>query len=62
MSAVKCLLSLEFYDTQYADRVHLNCRGRVHTTKDGSFGYRTIAPYAYPIPGDVSVPFWFPDL
>lgn len=45
-----------FYDTQYADRTRADCRGRVHTGKDGSFGYRAIVPPAYPIPGDVSVP------
>ncbi|KAG6377344.1 Intradiol ring-cleavage dioxygenase [Boletus reticuloceps] len=41
-----------YYDTQYADRTHPDCRGRLHTAKDGSFGYRAIVPHAYPIPGD----------
>jgi len=41
-----------FYDTQYADRTHPDCRGRLHTAKDGSFGYRAVVPRAYPIPGD----------
>ncbi|KAN0084096.1 Intradiol ring-cleavage dioxygenase [Tylopilus felleus] len=41
-----------FYDTQYADRTRADCRGRLHTGKDGSFGYRAIVPPAYPIPGD----------
>ena len=50
-----------FYDTQYADRTHPDCRGRLHTAKDGSFGYRAVVPRAYPIPSDVSVPFGFSD-
>jgi len=41
-----------FYDTQYADRTRADCRGRVRTGKDGSFGYRAIVPPSYPIPGD----------
>ncbi|KAG8216941.1 Intradiol ring-cleavage dioxygenase [Butyriboletus roseoflavus] len=41
-----------FYDTQYADRTHPDCRGRLRTTKDGRFGYRAIVPQSYPIPGD----------
>jgi len=41
-----------FYDTQYADRTHPDCRGRLHTAKDGSFGFRAVVPRAYPIPGD----------
>ncbi|KIJ62165.1 hypothetical protein HYDPIDRAFT_189226 [Hydnomerulius pinastri MD-312] len=41
-----------FYDTQYADRSHPDCRGRLHTGEDGSFGYRAVVPCAYPIPGD----------
>ncbi|KAI9569866.1 aromatic compound dioxygenase [Boletus coccyginus] len=41
-----------FYDTQYVDRTHPDCRGRLRTTKDGNFGYRAIVPLAYPIPGD----------
>ncbi|KAF8556840.1 aromatic compound dioxygenase [Imleria badia] len=41
-----------FYDTQYSDRAHPDCRGRLHTATDGSFGFRAIVPPAYPIPGD----------
>ncbi|KAF9237391.1 Intradiol ring-cleavage dioxygenase [Melanogaster broomeanus] len=41
-----------FYDTQYADRTRPDCRGRLRTQGDGSFGYRAIVPCAYPIPGD----------
>ena len=43
-----------FYDTQYADRTHPDCRGRLHTAKDGSFGYRAVVPPPYPILDDVS--------
>ncbi|KAH9036216.1 aromatic compound dioxygenase [Lactarius pseudohatsudake] len=41
-----------FYDTQYADRVVADCRGRLVTDKDGKYGYRAIVPVPYPIPGD----------
>ncbi|KAI0077354.1 aromatic compound dioxygenase [Panus rudis PR-1116 ss-1] len=41
-----------FYDTQYADRDHADCRGRLRTDKDGKFGYRAVVPVSYPIPGD----------
>ncbi|TFK46830.1 aromatic compound dioxygenase [Heliocybe sulcata] len=41
-----------FYDTQYADRQKPDCRGRLHTDKDGKYGYRAVVPVAYPIPGD----------
>ena len=43
-----------FYDTQYKDRSHPDCRGRLRTGKDGKFAYRAVVPVAYPIPGDVS--------
>lgn len=46
-----------FYDTQYSDRDHPDCRGRLKTDKDGKFGYRAVTPVSYPIPGDVSVIF-----
>ncbi|EGO03710.1 hypothetical protein SERLA73DRAFT_175311 [Serpula lacrymans var. lacrymans S7.3] len=41
-----------FYDTQYADRTHPDCRGRLRSGKDGKFGYRAVVPVAYPIPVD----------
>ncbi|KAI0361951.1 aromatic compound dioxygenase [Trametes cingulata] len=41
-----------FYDTQYATREKPDCRGRLHSDKDGRFGYRAVVPVAYPIPGD----------
>ncbi|KAI9465350.1 aromatic compound dioxygenase [Lactarius psammicola] len=41
-----------FYDTQYADRVVADCRGRLVTDNDGKYGYRAIVPVPYPIPGD----------
>lgn len=41
-----------FYDTQYANRSHPDCRGRLRTDDDGKFGYRAVVPVAYPIPGD----------
>ncbi|KAG1802255.1 Intradiol ring-cleavage dioxygenase [Suillus plorans] len=41
-----------FYDTQYADRSHPDCRGRLRSDDDGKFGYRAVVPVAYPIPGD----------
>ncbi|KAG9309954.1 aromatic compound dioxygenase [Chiua virens] len=41
-----------YYDTQYSDRSHPDCRGRLRSAKDGSFGYRAIVPCPYPIPGD----------
>ena len=42
-----------FYDTQYADRSHPDCRGRLQSAEDGSFSFRAIVPPPYPIPGDV---------
>ncbi|KAJ8596164.1 aromatic compound dioxygenase [Rhizopogon salebrosus TDB-379] len=41
-----------FYDTQYADRSHPDCRGRLRSDKSGRYGYRAVVPVAYPIPGD----------
>lgn len=41
-----------FYDTQYAGRTQADCRGRLRSGPDGSFGYRAVVPVAYPIPGD----------
>ncbi|KAF8548763.1 aromatic compound dioxygenase [Imleria badia] len=41
-----------FYDLQYTDRTRPDCRGRLHTAKDGSFGYRAIVPPPYSIPTD----------
>jgi protocatechuate 3,4-dioxygenase beta subunit len=61
MAAAVYSLSPGFYDTQYADRTHPDCRGRLHTAKDGSFGYRAVVPPAYAIPCDVSVPFGVSD-
>lgn len=46
-----------YYDTQYANRSHPDCRGRLRTDNDGRFGYRAVVPVAYPTPGDVSR--WF---
>ncbi|KAJ6568404.1 intradiol ring-cleavage dioxygenase [Mycena vulgaris] len=40
------------YDTQYAQRGGPDCRGRLHTTADGSFFFRAIVPVSYPIPSD----------
>ncbi|KIK46558.1 hypothetical protein CY34DRAFT_800233 [Suillus luteus UH-Slu-Lm8-n1] len=41
-----------YYDTQYAERPHPDCRGRLRTDDDGRFGYRAVVPVAYPTPGD----------
>ncbi|KAG1776767.1 Intradiol ring-cleavage dioxygenase [Suillus placidus] len=41
-----------FYDTQYTDRSHPDCRGRLRSDDDGRYGYRAVVPVAYPIPGD----------
>ncbi|KAG1849967.1 Intradiol ring-cleavage dioxygenase [Suillus subluteus] len=41
-----------FYDIQYEDRTHPDCRGRLRSGDDGRFGYRAVVPVAYPIPGD----------
>lgn len=42
------------YDTQYSDRQGPDLRGRVHSDKDGKYGYRAVVPVAYAIPEDVS--------
>ena len=41
------------YDVEYGDGTRRDCRGRLHTTKDGSFEYRAIVPRPYAIPCDV---------
>ncbi|EMD35334.1 hypothetical protein CERSUDRAFT_116134 [Gelatoporia subvermispora B] len=41
-----------FYDNQYKNRDHPECRGRLRSDKDGKFAYRAVVPVAYPIPGD----------
>ncbi|KAH7925430.1 aromatic compound dioxygenase [Leucogyrophana mollusca] len=41
-----------YYDTQYTDRTHPDCRGRLRSDKDGKYGYRAVVPVSYPIPGD----------
>ncbi|KAF8834390.1 aromatic compound dioxygenase [Paxillus ammoniavirescens] len=33
-------------------RTHPDCRGRLRTMKNGSFGYRAVVPRAYPVPSD----------
>ncbi|KWU46672.1 Intradiol ring-cleavage dioxygenase [Rhodotorula sp. JG-1b] len=40
------------YDTQYADRDHPDCRGRLKTDENGYYAYRLIKPTPYPIPFD----------
>ncbi|KAF8437973.1 Intradiol ring-cleavage dioxygenase [Boletus edulis BED1] len=40
------------YDTQYADRTHPDYRGRLHSAKDGSFGFRAIVPLSYSVPAE----------
>ncbi|KAI9569865.1 aromatic compound dioxygenase [Boletus coccyginus] len=41
-----------FYDMQYVDRIHPDCRGLLRTAKDGSFGYRAVVPCTYAILDD----------
>ncbi|KAJ7498101.1 intradiol ring-cleavage dioxygenase [Mycena galericulata] len=43
------------YDVQYSHRGGPDCRGRLHTTEDGSFFFRAIVPVSYPIPSDGTV-------
>lgn len=43
-----------FYDTQYENRAHPDCRGRILSDDEGKFGYRAIVPPPYPVPSDVS--------
>lgn len=40
------------YDTQYEVREKPDCRGRLRTGPDGTYGYRAVVPVSYPIPGD----------
>ncbi|KAL0579468.1 hypothetical protein V5O48_002509 [Marasmius crinis-equi] len=40
------------YDTQYENRDHPDCRGRITSGKDGSYAYRAVVPVSYPIPSD----------
>ncbi|MGB8267537.1 MAG: dioxygenase [Candidatus Velthaea sp.] len=40
------------YDTQYAERPHPDCRGRVRTQADGTFRFRAVVPVSYPVPTD----------
>lgn len=41
-----------FYDTQYSERSVPDCRGRLRTNAEGTYGYRAVVPVSYPIPGD----------
>ena len=41
-----------FYDTQYADRDHPDCRGRLRSDAEGGYSFRAVVPVPYPIPGD----------
>ncbi|KAI6019850.1 aromatic compound dioxygenase [Pisolithus orientalis] len=41
-----------FYDMQFSNRSHPDCRGRLQCANDGSFGFRAVVPAPYPIPGD----------
>jgi protocatechuate 3,4-dioxygenase beta subunit len=41
-----------FYDTQYSDRDHPDCRGRFRTDSEGRYGFRAVVPVPYPIPND----------
>lgn len=40
-----------YYDTQYGE-YDQDCRGRLHTDKDGNYAFRCVYPVAYPIPND----------
>lgn len=44
--------SYGFYDTQYENRAHPDCRGRILSDDEGKFGYRAIVPPPYPVPSD----------
>jgi protocatechuate 3,4-dioxygenase beta subunit len=46
-------MNVGFYDTQYSERDHPDCRGRLRSDSEGRYGYRAVVPVAYPIPGDV---------
>ncbi|MDB5071054.1 MAG: intradiol ring-cleavage dioxygenase [Candidatus Eremiobacteraeota bacterium] len=39
------------YDSQHSEHV-VDCRGRVRTTEDGSFAFKTVVPQSYSIPTD----------
>ncbi|KAJ3544543.1 hypothetical protein NM688_g5729 [Phlebia brevispora] len=41
-----------YYDTQLPVREKPDCRGRLHSGPDGSYGYRAVVPVSYPVPGD----------
>ncbi|KAF8067930.1 intradiol ring-cleavage dioxygenase [Lyophyllum atratum] len=43
------------YDTQYETRDGPDCRGRLRTAEDGSYGFRAVVPVPYPIPSDGTV-------
>ncbi|KAJ7231714.1 intradiol ring-cleavage dioxygenase [Mycena haematopus] len=40
------------FDHQYSQRGGPDCRGRLHTTEDGSYFFRAVVPVSYPIPSD----------
>jgi protocatechuate 3,4-dioxygenase beta subunit len=40
------------YDTQYADRVDPDCRGRLRSGADGGFRFKAVLPTSYSIPAD----------
>lgn len=40
------------YDTQYPDREHPDCRGRITTDSKGNFYFLAVKPVSYPIPND----------
>lgn len=41
-----------FYDVQYAELAHAQCRGVLHGACDGGFNFRSVLPVPYPIPHD----------
>ncbi|KAJ7777145.1 intradiol ring-cleavage dioxygenase [Mycena metata] len=50
------------YDNQYEERGGPDCRGRLHTTEDGSYWFRAVVPVSYPIPDDGPVGTFFKTL
>ncbi|KAJ7036576.1 intradiol ring-cleavage dioxygenase [Mycena alexandri] len=50
------------YDNQYVERGGPDCRGRLHTTEDGSYFFRAVVPVSYPIPDDGPVGVFFRNL
>jgi len=50
------------YDNQYVERGGPDCRGRLHTTDDGSYFFRAVVPVSYPIPDDGPVGVFFRSL